>query len=72
MLLFFVKMFVFIIIDTMAGVIIMTVMFQKLNIVSIIKKGVKRMTGEEIWVLSSMYGFVLMLFLIWIYMRWQK
>ena len=29
------------------------------------------MTGEEIWLLSSMFGFVLMFFLIWIYMRWQ-
>ena len=25
-----------------------------------------KMTGEEIWLLSSMYGFVLMLFLIWV------
>ena len=30
------------------------------------------MTGEEVWLFSSMFGFVLMLFLIWIYMEWQK
>lgn len=56
MLLFFVKMFVLITIGTMVGVIIIIVMFQKSNIVSIIKKGVAKMTEKRLTKLCKTYG----------------
>lgn len=28
------------------------------------------MTGEEIWILSSMFGFIFMCFIIYVYMKW--